>query len=358
MRRSTAVLFLFVALPLTAAESKSPAWYYQQLTDSEIVYNIDTKPAANPIDEYTCRPRGMGIARIRSGNRWTLGLPPRHPDSGKLAVAGGEFFEKKQYAEAAAQYRKMLELDPNDIIAHLFYGDTFFFGGHDYAAALAEYRKALAIDATNPAAHFFSANALMRLDRADEARAAVVTALSYDPVYASLYKVLETKPENFGLRPLARHRFTPPRGYLGKPDGDGITVYGGDDDEWRTYAICKAVLRNEPAARKAVLGDVEEVEASFEEERACVVAYVNGNLERTRARLEKASGKKAGDGDVRNAAPPLVRHLVEVLDSGLFDGYVAFSILGQRCPIAASMYPEELHQEVKRYVARYVVVKK
>ena len=118
------------------------------------------------------------------------------------------------------------------------------------------------------------------------------------------------------------------------------------------------MLRNEPAARKAVLGDVEEVEASFEEERACVVAYVNGNLERTRARLEKASGKKVGDADVRNAAPPLVRHLVEVLDGGLFDGYVAFEIRGQRCPIAASMYPEELHQEVVKYVARYVVVKK
>ena len=216
MRRSTAVLFLFVALPLAAAESKSPAWYYQQLTDSENLYNIEAKAAANPIDEYTCVSRGMGIARIRSGNRWTLGLPPRHPDSGKLAAEGGTFYEKKQYAEAAARYRKMLELDPNDIIAHLLYGDTFFFGGHDYAAALAEYRKALTIDATNPAAHFFSANALMRLDRADEARAAIVKALSYDPVYASLYKVLDTKPDNFGLRPLARHRFAPPPGSHGR----------------------------------------------------------------------------------------------------------------------------------------------
>lgn len=357
MRRSIAVLFLVAALPLAAAETKSPAWYLQQLTSSKNLYNIGSKPAANPIDEFTCVPRGMGIARIRSGNRWTLGLPPRHPDSGKLAAEAEKFFDRKQYAEAAVRYRKMLALDPNDTIAHLLYGDTFFYGG-DYAAALAEYRRALAIDATNPAANFFSANALMRLDRAEEARAAVVTALSYDPVYASLHKVLETQPDAFGLRPLARHRFAPPRGYLGKPDGDGITVYGGDDDEWRTYAICKAVLRNEPAARTAVLGNAEAVGASFEEERACVTAYVDGNLERTRTRLEKASGKKVGDQDVRNAAPPLVRHLVEVRDGGFFDGYVAFEILGQRCPIAASMYPEELHREVEKYVARYVVVKK
>lgn len=356
MRRSTAVLFLFVALPLAAAEWKSPAWYSQQLTDSKHMYNIEATPAANPIDEYTCMPRGMGIARIRSGNRWTLGLPPRHPDSGKLASEAEEFFGKKQYAEAAVRYRKMIELDPNDTIAHLFYGDTFFYR-NDYAAALAEYRKALAIDATNPAALFFSANALMRLDRADEARAAVVTALSYDPVYASLNKVLNTQPEAFGLRPPARHRFAPPPGYLGKPDADGITVYGGDDDEWRTYAICKAVLRNEPAARKEVLGDAEEVEASFEEERACVMSYVDGNLDLTRATLEKA-GTKVSDADVRKAASPLVRHLLETLDTGYFDGYIAFEILGQRCPIAATMYPEELHREVERYVGRYVVVKK
>ena len=294
MRRSNAVLCLFLALPLAAAEAKSPAWYFQQLTGSKHVYNIGTKPAANPVDEYTCVARDGRIARIRSGNHWTLGLPPRHPDSGRLVAEAEEFFDKKQYDEAAARYRKMLELDANDTIAHLLYGDTFFFRG-DYAAALVEYRKALAIDATNPAASFFSANALRRLDRADEAREAVVTALSYDPVYASLNKVLDTRPDAFGLRPPARHRFAPPRGYLGKPDGNGITVYGGDADEWRTYAICKAVLRNEPAARKAVLGDAEAVEASFEEERACVTAYVDGNLDRTRARLEKASGKQVSD---------------------------------------------------------------
>jgi tetratricopeptide (TPR) repeat protein len=236
---------------------------------------------------------------------------------------------------------------------------VFFFGDGDYAAALAEYRKALAIDASNPSAHFFSANALMRLDRADEARAAVAAALSYNPVYENLYKVLSTQPDAFGLRPLARHRFDPPRGYLGKPDGKGITIYGGDDGQWLTYAICKAVLRNEPDARKEVLGDAEAVGASFEEERACVAAHVDGNLNRTRAALEKTAGKKpVSDADVRKAAPPLVRHLGEVLETGFFDGYVAFEILGQRCPIAAPMYPDELHQEVVKYVARYVVVKK
>lgn len=357
MRRFTRALLLFAALPVAAAEWKSPAWYLKQLTDSKHVYSMDSKPASNPIDEYTCKTRVGELARMNVGGRWTLGIPKRHPDAAKLLAEGEALYEKKQYAEAGARYRKMIELDPNDAIAHLLYGDVFFFGDRDYAAAVAEYRKALAIDASNPSAHFFSANALMRLDRADEARAAIVAALSYNPVYESLYKVLDAQPAAFGLRPLARHRFAPPRGYLGKPDGKGITVYGGADGEWLSYAICKAVLRNEPAARKEVLGDVREVEASFEEERACVTAHVDGNLNRTRAALEKAAGKKpVSDADVIKAAPPLVRHLVDVLNAGLFDGYVAFEIIGQRCPIAAPMYPEPLHQEVEKYVARYVVV--
>jgi tetratricopeptide (TPR) repeat protein len=358
MRRSAAVLLVFAALPL-AAEWKSPDWYYQRLTDSKTLYNIDVKPAADPIDEYTCKTPVGSLARMREGNRWTLGIPKRHPDSAKLLAEGEALFHKKQYAEAGVRYRKMIELDANDAPAHLLYGDVLFFGDRNYAAAVAEYRKALAIDGANSMAHFFSANALMRLDRPDEARAAVVAALSYNPVYEGLYKVLDNNPDAFGLRPMARHRFHPPRGYLGKPDADGITVYGGADNEWRQYAICKAVLRNEPAARQEVLGDAEEVGASFEEERACVVAYVDGNLTRTRATLEKAAGKKpVSDADVRKAAPPLVRHLAEVLDTGYFDGYVAFEIVGQRCPIAAPVYPEPLHQEVEKYVARYVVVKK
>jgi tetratricopeptide (TPR) repeat protein len=119
MRRSTAVLLVFVALPLAAAEWKSPDWYLQQLRD-----------------------------RIRSGNRWTLGIPKRHPDSAKLLREGEELYGRKQYAEAAVRYRKMIELDANDAAAHLLYGDVFFFGHRDYAAAVAEYRKALAIDAS------------------------------------------------------------------------------------------------------------------------------------------------------------------------------------------------------------------
>lgn len=359
MRRSIAALLVFVALPLAAAEWKSPDWYSQRMTDSKTMYNIDVKPASNPIDEYTCRTPPGSVARIREGNRWTLGIPKRHPDAAKLLAEGEALYDKQQYAEAAVRYRKMIELDANDAPAHLLLGDVFFFGDRDYAAAVAEYRKALAIDATNSMAYFFSANALMRLDRPDEARAAIVAALSYNPVYASLYKVLDNNPDTFGLRPLARHPFNPPRGYLGKPDAGGITVYGGAGDEWRQYAICKAVLRNEPAARKEVLGDAEEVEASFEEERACVTAYVDGNLQRTRAILQKAAGNTpVSDAAVRKAAPPLVRHLAEVLDTGHFDGYVAFEILGQRCPIAAQMYPEPLHAEVEKYVARYVVIKK
>jgi len=104
----------------------------------------------------------------------------------------------------------MIELDANDAIARLLYGDVFFFGDRDYAAAAAEYQKALAIDATNSTAHLFSANALMRLNRADEARADIVAALSYNPVYENLYKILDTQPDAFGLRPPARHRFDPP----------------------------------------------------------------------------------------------------------------------------------------------------
>jgi tetratricopeptide (TPR) repeat protein len=357
VRRSAVLFSLVAALPL-AAEWKTPAWYLQRLTDSKHVYQMGTKPAPNPIDEYTCKPRAGDVVRIRSGNRWTLGIPKLHPDAPKLLAEGEAFYDKKQYAEAGARYRRLTELDPDDRIAHLLYGDVFFFGDHDYAAALAEYQKALAIDATLPAAHFFSANALMRLDRADDARAAVVKALSYNPVYEGLYKVLLGSPGAFGLRPLARYRFDPPRGYLGKPDGENIALYGGEDGEWLSYAICKAVLRNEPAARKEVLGDAESVEASFEEERACVAAHLDGNLNRTRAALDKAAGKKpVSDADVRKAAPPLVRHLMEVMDTGDFDGYVAFEILGQRCPIAALMYPDELHQAVEKYVARYLVVK-
>jgi tetratricopeptide (TPR) repeat protein len=149
MRRSIAVLCVFVALPL-AAEWKSPVWYIKQLANSKNVYHVESKPASNPIDEYTCTTPVGSVARIRSGDRWTLGIPKFHPDSAKLLAEGEALFDQKQYAEAAVRYRKVIELDADHTIAHLLYGDVFFFGDEDHAAALAEYRKALAIDASNP----------------------------------------------------------------------------------------------------------------------------------------------------------------------------------------------------------------
>jgi hypothetical protein len=55
------VLLVFVAFPL-AAQWKSPAWYLQRLADSKNVYNMESKPASNPIDEYTCKTRVGEVA--------------------------------------------------------------------------------------------------------------------------------------------------------------------------------------------------------------------------------------------------------------------------------------------------------
>jgi len=93
MRRSIAVLLVLVALPL-AAEWKSPTWYLKQLADSKNVYNVELESASNPIDEYTCKTRPGEVARIRSGDRWTLGIPKRHPDSAKLLAEGRSYMTR------------------------------------------------------------------------------------------------------------------------------------------------------------------------------------------------------------------------------------------------------------------------
>jgi hypothetical protein len=57
-----------------------------------------------------------------------------------------------------------------------------------------------------------------------------------------------------------------------------------------------------------------------------------------------------------DAMPPLERHLWEVAQAKLLDGYILFEIIGQHCPMVMSTGNDEAIKQVDAYIRKYVIV--
>jgi tetratricopeptide (TPR) repeat protein len=250
---------------------------------------------------------------------------------------GDELWDKKDYKGAAEKFKASIAADPGAPMGYFFYGDALLNGAGDAEAALAQYRKGIALDPTLPTGHFFAHTALVELDRRDEAREEIVKALTYYPGYEAIWKIAD-KPQRWNAKPVVRHKFDPPDGIVGKRQGDSIDIWGGPDSTWLMYAICKAAWANEPqfAKNHPVRG------WSTLEERACVGAWLLGQYNKADQKIDKLD--------------PLARHVWDVAQNKLLDGYVLFEIIGQHCPMAMATLDDESREQVEQYIRKYVIV--
>ena len=88
--------------------------------------------------------------------------------------------------EAIANYKKVLELDPNYAPAHINLG-TLYYNQSDYELAEEHYRKAIEADPRYALAYFDLGNVLDETQRLAEAIEAYKTALQLAPTYADAH---------------------------------------------------------------------------------------------------------------------------------------------------------------------------
>jgi tetratricopeptide (TPR) repeat protein len=360
MRRLLVLLLPLLAIPALADDVLGPADYLKILVDSKLHYKIVSEPAKTPLEPTVCGRREESMRLVTKENGKSLVPWTVNAEATKLLDEAEELYQAKKYDEAGAKYREATEADPQAVSGYLFYGDTLLFGrANDAKAALEQYRKGIALDPSLPVGHFFAATALRALGRIDEAREEIIKALTYDPVYDSIWKITATVPGHWSEKPVVRHKFEPPPGFLGVNDKDNIDIYGGPNGEWFGYALCKAVWANEPRFSKQHAGSSGW---SVEEEHACVTNQLLSRYNATESSLAEQQ-KKNGvlkpvvkEADVIAAMTPLDRHLAEVAHAGMLDGYILFEIIGQRCPMALSVVSESALKELDRYIRKYVIV--
>jgi TolB-like protein/Flp pilus assembly protein TadD len=85
-----------------------------------------------------------------------------------LLYAGGYLTPMGRHAEAIAEMKKALELDPLSSPLNNYMGNTYLYAG-DYKKSLQQFQHTIDLDPTFPLAHFFLAELLVEMGRYEEA---------------------------------------------------------------------------------------------------------------------------------------------------------------------------------------------
>lgn len=145
--------------------------------------------ALDPID-------GQFVMDFNESGQVVEARSPIRPKSTVIAVpetvaelfARGVALEEDVFtsAEAIANYKAVLKLDPDYAPAHINLG-TLYYNQSDYELAEEHYRKAIAADPRYALAYFDLGNVLDETQRLNDAIAAYKTALQLAPTYADAH---------------------------------------------------------------------------------------------------------------------------------------------------------------------------
>lgn len=246
-------------------------------------------------------------------------------------------FQQRDYEEAAAWYRKTLDVAPDFYIAHAYLGDTHLFGASDPDAAIAEYDQAIAANPDDYRIYFFRANAYLRKQ-------------DFKSMLADLRRSLVLKPRNQillgalskaqGLMGRAEAEVLVPRGFV-RQEGDVVTVYADiDRPEWLAWANCKALWLTDAAHRKAVLGTTEHG-WSTAEELECLGSLMSV--------YQSRKVKGIGPSDDR------LEMLQQITVDGMATAFVIYELGSRVDPQIVLRLGSKYRAMVTRYVGKYVL---
>jgi TolB-like protein/Flp pilus assembly protein TadD len=143
--------------------------------------------AYSRIAAFTSTPSGDLIPLIRAAASKALAIDDTLGEA-HLDLARA-YSDESNWAAAAREYRRALDLSPSSAGVHRYYGDYLLRIGHP-EEALAEARIAVELDPISPWAAQFAARMLYYLRRYDEAAAQLRKALAQDPSSGILHHAL------------------------------------------------------------------------------------------------------------------------------------------------------------------------
>ena len=327
----TAFICLALSNQMRAQEVHSPSELLEIINASELIYQIEI--AEGQINQETFErvnnnyyyqefdSEGLSIAEyiFEGEDSTTLVLAEQH-------------FAKSDMIAARKSYQQVLDRQPRAAILMTYIGQTYGIQ-EDWDNAAAWYRKAIEANYIDYMAHWFLADVLSKQERHEEAAEEItlayvlnrnnprlLTAMKRLYGEAKLdYQEWEFDP-NYTLTPLM----------TGEP-----TVVLTADENWLGYAIAKAVWTYEPGYRKRMTGSDEDNFSSLEEREAILALVINN----------------AKNGKIKKSKEiPSLIYLKKALDQELLSSFIFVEIWSRQYPLIAYTQSPAVIRQLAAYV--------
>jgi tetratricopeptide (TPR) repeat protein len=257
-------------------------------------------------------------------------------DAEKAMRDAEDAFVRGDLDKALAGYKRALELDPRLYEAALYAGDMYFKKGHAETDARKKgelinqsvewFAKAAGIDADRETAHRYWGDALVEMDRRDDAREHFVDAVVAEPYSRSAWVGLLQWGQKYGVR-LAHPIVEVPKS---PSDAAG-------DPVWGAYASARAEWR---ARRFAETYPGESAyRHSLAEEAAALRA------------VSQAASKAGWSG---SQLTPTLENVIALDKAGLLEAYVLIALVDEGVSRDYAAYRKANREKLRRYLLDYV----
>jgi len=199
---------------------------------------------------------------------------------------------EKNWVLAKEWYKRAIQNNYIDYMAHWFLGDVFFQEG-ETENALREMIVAKVMNRNNP-----------RIQQSLDKMLAAVS-LQYDKwEFVPQYTVDKVNEKEVSVR------YT---------------------DEWLIYALCKAIWQYEPGYRESM--GITGAGTSSTEETECMLCHFTSYST-----------------DAKTAKLPYMKALLKAMDLGMYEEYIVYEVLLPQHPALAYQLEENMAEEIYRYV--------
>lgn len=323
-----------------------PDQIFEILETSPITYAIETDaevgskglaevtdqpiPRSRPIDAYVHVMGGDGPRRVVSER------PPA--EIAELFGRAGEAFTKGDLEAARALYGEAIEVAPDYFKTYTFYGNTLHLLGH-HVEAEANFLKALELNPNDYQAFLFLGDAYYAMGQYHRAKAVLLRAFMLNKSSEAVQDRLQTTLAKLDLR-LRTERLHPDF-ELERTSDDRVDMrfQAEDSMRWLALAACMACWAYEDQCAGRSTPEDDPLRLSMY--RECLINHAAALAVRR---------------DNDSALAPDEAPLLKAIEEGYLEAIIFWEVLGDVAPLVIYLLPDEVQEDIVRYIERFVIV--
>lgn len=295
----------------------SPAEIMKIMEESELMYEIGPDFVAAPADSPVVLSSQVYLQKTERGH--SLVMFSISEQARSVFDRAEEAFRSGKFVEAIAQYRRLLEVQPDYLHAVTLIGDAYFCM-QEFDSAKANLERSIELNFVDFYAHWFLADTYARMGDVESALREATLAHILNVNHANLQKAIRHHRKMAG-RPWKEWAFTPE--YTISKEGNTVSIQ--TSPEWMGYAMVKALWAHEPGYAASMLDRPRETLAIvWPEEKEAIVMLLPYK--------EK------------------FQHIGDIIDAGFFQEFVLYEITARRHPSVLVVLPHEELMRVVEYV--------